>query len=239
MDSCALVSTGHSGSSLSIAPAAWQAVRWGLPQAHWQRCSTVSCLPPPEVRGGPAGHRQPYHAHLSSLPGSLAVTCRHLVSHQPAAASTAPCRSPPRRRQAGPMAAISRVGQPMAALQTAGHHAILGSINFYLFSIVWQPAARGHWAYTDLSAARVRGPALCTSCSLVNWEMTHSYHMVLYPLLDMRGGGSLCKLLEGPGGFRGSAGHRCLRSGHNRSNLGGITKISPCHREDSNRQPSA
>ena len=41
-------------------------------------------------------------------------------------------------------------------------------------SSVWQPAARGHRAYTDLSAARVRGPALCTVCSLVNWEMTHS-----------------------------------------------------------------
>ena len=38
---------------------------------------------------------------------------------------------------------------------------------------VWQSAARGHRAYTDLSAARVRGPVLCTVCSLVNWEMTH------------------------------------------------------------------
>ena len=43
-----------------------------------------------------------------------------------------------------------------------------------LTSSVWQPAARGHRAYTDLSAARVRGPALCTVCSLVNWEMAGS-----------------------------------------------------------------
>ena len=55
-------------------------------------------------------------------------------------------------------------------------------------------------------------------------------NMVLYPLLDMRGGASLCKPLEIPGGFWGSAGHRCLRSGHNRSDLGGITENSPCHR---------
>ena len=51
-------------------------------------------------------------------------------------------------------------------------------------------------------------------------------NMVLYPLLDMRGGASLCKPLEIPGEFWGSAGHRCLRSGHNRPELGGI---SPCH----------
>ena len=38
-------------------------------------------------------------------------------------------------------------------------------------------------------------------------------NMVLYTLLDMRGGASLCKPLEIPGGFWGSAGHRCLRSG--------------------------
>ena len=40
-------------------------------------------------------------------------------------------------------------------------------------------------------------------------------NMVLYPLLDMRGGASLCKPLEIPGGFWGSAGQRCLGSGHN------------------------
>ena len=39
---------------------------------------------------------------------------------------------------------------------------------------MWQPAARGHWACTDPSAARARGPALCAVCSLVNWELTHS-----------------------------------------------------------------
>ena len=30
-----------------------------------------------------------------------------------------------------------------------------------LICSVWQPAARGHRVYTDLSAARVRGPVLC------------------------------------------------------------------------------
>ena len=44
-------------------------------------------------------------------------------------------------------------------------------------------------------------------------------NMVLYLLLDMRGRASLCKPLEIPGGFLGSAGNRCLRSGHNRSDL--------------------
>ena len=33
---------------------------------------------------------------------------------------------------------------------------------------VWQPVARGHRAYMDLSAARARGTVLCTVCSLVN-----------------------------------------------------------------------
>ena len=47
------------------------------------------------------------------------------------------------------------------------------SIHSHYYIYVWQPAARGHRAYTDLSAARVRGPVLCTVCSLVNWEMTH------------------------------------------------------------------
>ena len=116
-----------SGPRHSMAPAAWQAVRRGLPQAHWQRYSTVSCLPPPYMRG-PAGHTQICHAHLFSLPGSLAVVCQHQDSHQPAAAPTTPCRPPPRRRQAGSVAAISRVGQPMAAPQTADYDTALGSI---------------------------------------------------------------------------------------------------------------
>ena len=87
MNSCALVSAGQSGPRHSMAPAAWEAVRRGLPPAHWQRYSTVSCLPLPWMRG-PAGHTQPCHAHLSSLQGSLAMVCQHLDSHQPAAAST-------------------------------------------------------------------------------------------------------------------------------------------------------
>ena len=40
-------------------------------------------------------------------------------------------------------------------------------------------------------------------------------NMVLHPLLDMRGGASLCNPLEIPGGFLGSASDRSLRSGHN------------------------
>ena len=59
-------------------------------------------------------------------------------------------------------------------------------------------------------------------CQLENDSLLN---MVLYPLLDMRGGASLCKPLEIPGGFWGSAGHRCLTSGHNCLDLGEITKI--------------
>ena len=77
---------------------------------------------------------------------------------------------------------------------------MLSNYNYYKSS-VWQPAARGHRAYTDLSAARVWGPALCTSlqpCQLGNDSLLN---MVLYPLLDMLGGASLYKPLEIPGGF--------------------------------------
>ena len=52
-----------------------------------------------------------------------------------------------------------------------------------IYIYVWQPVARGHRAYTDLSAARVRGPVLCTVCSLVNWEMTHMQPSDPNPLL--------------------------------------------------------
>ena len=89
----------------------------------------------------------------------------------------------------------------------------------------WQPAARGHGAYTDLSAARVRSPVLSTvltslqACQLGNDPLLN---MVLHPLWTC---------VEGPpfikhsGGFLGSASCRCLRSGHNRSHVGRITKI--------------
>ena len=96
---------------------------------------------------------------------------------------------------------------------------LIAELNNNNKSIVWQPAARGHRAYTDLSAARVRGPApygryhACTVCSLVNWEMTHSYGPI--PLLDMRGGASLCKPLEIPGGLQ----EQCVISGLSRCSL--------------------
>ena len=77
MDSCALVIPGQSGPRHSMAPTTWQALRRRLPQARWQRYSTVSCLPPPWMRGT-AGHPQPCHAHLSSIPGDLALVCQHL-----------------------------------------------------------------------------------------------------------------------------------------------------------------
>ena len=56
-------------------------------------------------------------------------------------------------------------------------------IYIYIYIYVSQPVARGHRAYTDLSAARVRGPVLCTVCSLVNWEMTHMQPSDPDPLL--------------------------------------------------------
>ena len=39
-----------------------------------------------------------------------------------------PCRPPPRRRQARPMAACTTVGQPLAAPQAVGHHTAVDSI---------------------------------------------------------------------------------------------------------------
>ena len=51
MDGCALVSAGQSGPRHIMAPAACQAgCSRGLPPAHWQRVSTVSCLSPPWMR---------------------------------------------------------------------------------------------------------------------------------------------------------------------------------------------
>ena len=110
-----------------MASAAWQALCRGLPQTRRQRYFRVSCLPSPWMRG-PARQPQPCHAHLSSLPGSVAVVCQHLDSHQPAGATTTPCRPPPRRRQARPMAACITVGQPLAAPQAVGHHTAVDSI---------------------------------------------------------------------------------------------------------------
>ena len=88
------VSAGQRGLHHSMAPAAWQALCWGLPQARRQRYSRVSCLPSPWMSGS-ARQPQPCHAHLSSLPGSVAVVRQHLDSHQPAGATTTPCRPPP------------------------------------------------------------------------------------------------------------------------------------------------
>ena len=88
-------------------------------------------------------------------------------------------------------------------VQAAAHHTSIATHPSFKFfkSSVWQPAARGHRAYTDLSAARVRWPVLCTVCSLCQLGNDSLLNMVLYPLLDMRGGASLCKPLEIPGGF--------------------------------------
>ena len=47
--------------------------------------------------------------------------------------------------------------------------------------------------------------------------------MLFTSLLDMRGGASLCKSLEIPVEVLISVSWRCLRSGHNRSTMGGIT----------------
>ena len=69
--------------------------------------------------------------------------------------------------------------------------------NRMLNSSVWQPAARGHRAYTDLSAARARGRHCLQPCRLGNDSLLN---MVLNPLLDIRGGAPLCKALESPGG---------------------------------------
>ena len=40
----------------------------------------------------------------------------------------------------------------------------------------WAPGVRGHRADANLSAARVRGPALCPVYSLITWEMHHMTH---------------------------------------------------------------
>ena len=63
--------------------------------------------------------------------------------------------------------------------------------------------------------------------------------MALYPLLDMREGASLCKAPEEISGGFGVAPVTGVRSGHDRSGMGVVTEISPCHRGGSNQQPSA
>ena len=78
----------------------------------------------------------------------------------------------------------------------------------------------------------------CTVCSLVNWEMTHSWIEFLYPLLTCAPleGPTLCKLFEIPGfwaapvvGVSGKATTGEYARNHRKF---------PCHWEDSNRQPS-
>ena len=65
------------------------------------------------------------------------------------------------------------MGQPLAASQVKAHACVgyeeSAACGTYL--CVWQPAAKGHRAYTDLSAARV------------NWEMTHMQPSEPKPLL--------------------------------------------------------
>ena len=74
-------------------------------------------------------HRPTQQPYCRAASASIVIVVRqHLDSHQPAGAATAPCKPPPRRRQAGPMAACTTAGQPMAAPQTTRHHTAVDSI---------------------------------------------------------------------------------------------------------------
>ena len=57
---------------------------------------------------GAAGHPQPYHAQLPSLPGSLTVVWRCMDSSDPAVSTSTACRSAACRRQAWTLAACRR-----------------------------------------------------------------------------------------------------------------------------------
>ena len=88
----------------------------------------------------------------------------------------------------------------------------------YLFRNPQPEAIR---AYTDLFAARVRGPVLCTFCSLVNWVMTQSQTWFDHPLWTC---------VEGPP----LVNHSKFHEWPHRSYLGGIPGIFLCQWEDSN-----
>ena len=83
----------------------------------------------------------------------------------------------------------------------------------------WQPAARGHRAYTDLSMTRSGAGTMHSlqPCQQGNDSLLNKIHISLFG-----------QCLEGPShvnhselqeGFLGSAGCRCFRIGHNRSNF--------------------
>ena len=50
----------------------------------------------------------------------------------------------------------------------------------YIYVYVWQPAARGCRAYSDLSAARVRGRYYAQSAALSTGEYTHMQRVKLH-----------------------------------------------------------
>ena len=73
VNSCPLISAGQRGAHHSMAPAAWQALCWGLSQTGRQRYSRVSCLPSLWI-SGPACQPQPCHAHVFSI-SHVMLTC--------------------------------------------------------------------------------------------------------------------------------------------------------------------
>ena len=75
----------------------------------------------------------------------------------------------------------------------------------YMYVCVWQPAARYHKAYTDLSAARVPGGGgggvyYAQSAALSTGKRFTPKMAPITPL-DMRGGASFSRLLEILEGF--------------------------------------
>ena len=127
MEGCHLSCLGQAWTGGGLASAARQALRWSLPQAHPQGHARVTPLPACSLPGA-AGHPQPRHAQLSSLPGGLALVCSHMDSSDPAASTSTACRSPASRRQAWSLAACRRTGQLVAATSLAGHHAAVGCL---------------------------------------------------------------------------------------------------------------
>ena len=93
-------------------------------------------------RGTPESRACPHHGCVGQLASLSHVMLTCPVSQavwqwfasiwtaisQPAGAATTPCRPPPCRRQARPMAACTTVGQPLAASQAVGHHTAVDSI---------------------------------------------------------------------------------------------------------------
>ena len=72
MEGCHLSCLGQAWTGGGLASATRQALRWSLPQAHPQGHARVTPLPACSLPGA-AGHPQPRHAQLPSLPGDLTV----------------------------------------------------------------------------------------------------------------------------------------------------------------------